>query len=145
MERQGISSAIPPQWWDRLKGAQFGFIIGIFIGLVFGWIFHGIISMAVRFGLLVVLLLPLIVIGWLWFRSRRTPATPNAAPGRSQVRTSGWTAVIDVPTPPQRAQPDPAPSDPFVDVPLVRPRAESRPDDIEAQLEELKRQQERGT
>lgn len=145
MERQGITSAIPPQWWDRLKGAQFGFIIGILIGLIFGWIFHGIISMAVRFGLLVVLLLPLIVIGWLWFRSRRSPSNPNASPGKSQVRGTSWTAVIDVPAPPQRSQPDPTPSEPFVDVPLVRPRAESRPDDIEAQLEELKRQQERGS
>ena len=47
--RQQVGAAIPPQWWDRLKGAQFGFIAGLAIGLIFGWFFHGVISLAIRF------------------------------------------------------------------------------------------------
>jgi predicted lipid-binding transport protein (Tim44 family) len=144
MNKQGLSAAIPPHWWERLKGAQFGFIAGILIGLIFGWIFHGIISLAVRFGILIVLLLPLIVIGWLWFRSRRpTQSGPGGQP--MGMQQGSWTAVIDVERPAPRAPRNDDPSREFIDVPLVRPRAETRPDDIEAELDALKRQQERGS
>ncbi|MBA2775265.1 MAG: hypothetical protein H0U31_00880 [Chloroflexia bacterium] len=138
---QQFGAAIPPQWWDRLKGAQFGFIAGLAIGLIFGWFFHGVISLAIRFGLLVMLLLPLIVIGWLWFRSqRRTPQRPAR---NSRETGATWTAVIDVgqpPVPVRRDRADPT----LVDVPLIRPQVESNPDEIEAELEFLKRQRDRG-
>jgi hypothetical protein len=141
MNRQGLSAVVPPHWWERLKGAQFGFIAGLMIGLVFGWIFHGVISLAVRFGLLILLLLPLIVIGWLWFRSQR--AAPVQGPNR-QPPVAGWQAVIDVERvrPPASIDPE---GPPLIDVPLVTPKAESRPIDVEAELEALKRQRERGS
>ena len=68
MNRNTISAAVPPHWWERLKGAQFGFIGGLLIGLLLGWFFHGVISLAVRLGFLVLLLLPLIgaLLGLLW-------------------------------------------------------------------------------
>ncbi len=141
MKQQAFTSSIPQHWWERLKGAQFGFIAGILIGLIFGWIFHGVISLAIRFGMLVLLLLPLIVIGWLWFRSQRsrTSGQPVTRPGPEAT----WAAVIDVErTPPPRTTPTEAT---LIDVPLVKPTPESKPDEIEAMLADLKRQQERGS
>lgn len=142
MKQQVLAGAIPPNWWERLKGAQFGFIAGLLVGLLMGWFFHGVISLAVRFGLLLVLLLPLLVIGWLWLRSQRAPG-PSTRPQDSAE--SGWTAVIDV----ERAPETP----PLIDVPFSRPtqpstpnapNAPNAPNDIEAELESLKRQRERG-
>lgn len=147
MQNQGNGGLLPPEWNHRFKGAQFGFIAGIVIGLIFGWVFHGIISFALRFGLLVLLLLPLIVIGWLWFRSQRGGS--KGPQDQGEERAGGWATVIDVQrsfttTPPQRQQsPVQEPEDvTFVDVPLVRPRAEQTPVDIEAELEALKRESE---
>jgi hypothetical protein len=140
MNTQNLTSGIPQQWWDRLRGAQFGFIAGLVIGLIFGWFFHGIISFALRMGVLLLLLLPLIVIGWFWFRSRNA----TRAPQRGSGNVITWTAVGSMSRQPP---PPPAPhyeSDVLVDVPVVKPTERSRPDEIEAQLEALKRQQERG-
>lgn len=153
MKQQMLAGAVPPNWWERLKGAQFGFIAGLVVGLLMGWFFHGVISLAVRFGLLLVLLLPLIVIGWLWLRSQRTPrahgpADPTSSMGPNAGTT--WTTVIDV----ERAAPRPArePETPeLIHVPFERSfppsaaSAPSAPNDIEAELEALKRQRERGT
>ncbi len=153
MNRQVLAGAVPPNWWERLKGAQFGFIAGLVVGLLMGWFFHGVISLAVRFGLLLVLLLPLLVIGWLWLRSQRAPRpTKETSPGAMTARESGWTTVIDIQRPPQMAQSDPVEDSPLIDVPFTRP-AQPPPDapnnqnalgDIEAELDALKRQRERG-
>lgn len=139
--KQQIGAAISPQWWDRLKGAQFGFIAGLLIGLIFGWFFHGVISLALRFGLLVLLLLPLIVIGWLWFRSQRRP--PPRPVDQRRGTGSSWTALIDVGRPPEMTRQDEHAST-LIDVPLIRPKSEANPDEIETQLETLKRQREPG-
>ncbi len=146
MKQQVLAGAIPPNWWERLKGAQFGFILGLVVGLLLGWFFHGVISLAIRFGLLLVLLLPLIVIGWLWMRSRRMEGQPG--PPRTMANTdAGWTAMIDVeraPPPSRRETENP----PLIDGPFAQPARESTPaasSDIEAELEALKRQRERGT
>lgn len=158
MKRQVLAGAVPPNWWERLKGAQFGFIAGLPVGLLMGWFFHGVISLAIRFGLLLVLLLPLLVIGWLWLRSQRAPRpTEGAPPGAMTARESGWTTVIDVPhaSPPRREPED----SPLIDVPFTKPTRPAQslppdapnnrnplntPDDIEAELDALKRQRERG-
>lgn len=148
MKQQVLSGAIPPHWWERLKGAQFGFIGGIIVGLFLGWFFHGVISLAIRFGLLLILLLPLLVIGWLWLRSQRT-----AAPAGNQSpvpRAKGWTAVVDVEREPSRSSSEPATPE-LIDVPFERPTRPSAPSsttppprdswaDIEAELETLKRE-----
>ena len=141
MSQQRVTGMIPDNWWERLKGAQFGFIGGLIIGLIFGWFFHGVISFAIQFGMIILVLLPLVVIGWFWFRSQRSSQQPPRQPGTE----TSWTAVIDVErTPPRQSTPIPtAPN--FVDVPLVKPTTESKPDDIEAQLEALKQKQERGS
>ncbi len=140
--RQQVGAAIPPQWWDRLRGAQFGFVAGLVIGSIFGWFFHGVISMAIRFGLLMVLLLPLIVISWFWFRSRERQTQRSA----QQTRGAGssWRPGFDAGRPLETTQPS-RPVSPLVDVPLIRSKSEASPDEIEAQLESLKRQRERTT
>ncbi len=146
----GPGSMLPPEWSHRLKGAQFGFIAGIVIGLIFGWIFHSVISLAFQFGLVLFLLIPLIVIGWFWFRSQRAArSNPQGVPGSGQPH-GAWTTVIDVQTvDTMRRQPTvqetPERETQFVDVPLVKPAADQKPVDIEAELEALKRAQERGS
>jgi hypothetical protein len=134
-----------------LKGAQVGFIAGIVVGLIFGWIFHSVISLAVQFGLVLFLLIPILVIGWLWFRSQRASRAGQGSDGSGpDQRRGAWTTVIDVQTVDATRQPQtiveqPTQEPQFVDVPLFRPRAEQRPNDIEAELEALKKAQERGS
>jgi predicted lipid-binding transport protein (Tim44 family) len=142
MNRQVFTQSVPPHWWERLKGAQFGFIGGLLIGALLGWFFHGVISMVVRLGFLVVLLLPLIVIGWLWLRSQRAT---RESPDQPQSGAT-WTAVGTVTTSRPVAKPPEAPDfdGVLVDVPVVKVREQTRPDDIESELQALKRQQERG-
>jgi nicotinamide riboside transporter PnuC len=141
---------LPPEWSQRLKGAQVGFIAGIVVGLIFGWIFHSVISLAVQFGLVLFLLIPIIVIGWLWFRSQRASRASQGGQPGSDRRTGSWTTVIDVQTVdatryPQSTAEQPSREPQFVDVPLFRPSADQRPNDIEAELEALKKAQERGS
>lgn len=138
-------SFLPPEWSHRLKGAQFGFIAGIVIGLIFGWIFHSVISFAFQFGLVAFLLIPLIVIGWFWFRAQRAARSGPSAQGPG---TGMWSTVIDVQTIQSQRRPastnePPVQEAQFVDVPLVRPQTGQQPTDIEAELEALKRAQER--
>ena len=146
----GPGSMLPPEWSHRLKGAQFGFIAGIVIGLIFGWIFHSVISLAFQFGLVLFLLIPLVVIGWFWFRSQRAARNvQQGTPSGGQPRGS-WTTVIDVQTidsmrRPPTVQDSPERDRQFVDVPVVKPAADQKPVDIEAELEALKRAQERGS
>lgn len=143
-------SFLPPEWSQRLKGAQVGFIAGIVVGLIFGWIFHSVISLAVQFGLVLFLLIPIIVIGWLWFRSQRASRSGQGGQPGPGPRSGSWTTVIDVQTMDANRRPESMverpPREPeFVDVPLIRPSAEQRPSDIEAELEALKKAQERGS
>ncbi|HEU0164750.1 MAG TPA: hypothetical protein VFQ54_06865 [Thermomicrobiales bacterium] len=62
----------PPGLWDRTRLARIGFVTGLIFGIGLGWFFHGVISLIIRFGILVLLLIPLMLIAWLWWRSSRT-------------------------------------------------------------------------
>lgn len=66
-----MNAQIPQHWRERIRWARGGFFAGLSLGVVVGWLFHGIISFAFQIGLVLVLLLPLLVIGWLWWRSSR--------------------------------------------------------------------------
>ena len=57
-------------FWQQSMRARYGFAAGIIVGIFFGWFFHGIVSLVVRLGILVLLLIPLIVIAWFFLRSR---------------------------------------------------------------------------
>jgi predicted lipid-binding transport protein (Tim44 family) len=144
-----MNAQIPQHWWERIRWARQGFFAGLLAGIVLGWFFHGIISFLIRFGLVVVLLLPLLVIGWLWWRSSRSTVTDQPTttvmtwrsgdiPTRDRARDSMWEPAPDpdgtIPTQGRVAEP---------------PRGAARdsrrpvPSDVEAELDALKREQER--
>lgn len=58
--------------WDimraRFRYGTYGFVPGIIIGIFLGWFFHGVISTIVRFGFLILLLLPFIIGFIVWRR-----------------------------------------------------------------------------
>lgn len=118
-------SYVPPGLWQRTKWIRVAFLLGLVLGLLLGWLFHGIISLFMQFGLVAVLLLPLLVIGYLWWRSSRRPSERSTT-----VMT--WSNV-----PPQ-------PSTDIEDVPFTasdrRPPSAS---DVDAELEALLAERER--
>jgi hypothetical protein len=61
----------PPGWWDRTRMLRYTFVAGLLVGVMAGWFFHGLISMAVRFGVVVVLLIPIALLVFMWWRSSR--------------------------------------------------------------------------
>jgi hypothetical protein len=50
---------------------RYAFFVGIVFGMALGWAFHGLISMAVRFGFVALLLIPLLLLVFMWWRSSR--------------------------------------------------------------------------
>lgn len=67
-------------WWQLTTRARYWFVAGLIIGVLFGWFFHGVVSLFVRLGFLVLLLIPLFIIGWLSLRSRRGSEEPQPGP-----------------------------------------------------------------
>lgn len=61
----------PPGWWDRTRLLRYAFSFGMVVGVGVGWFFHSLISMVLQFGLVVLLLLPLAVLAFMWWRSSR--------------------------------------------------------------------------
>jgi hypothetical protein len=57
--------------WQRTKWISWAYVAGLLSGVLVGWLLHGIISLFIRFGLVALLLLPLIVILYLFWRSSR--------------------------------------------------------------------------
>lgn len=144
-----MNAQIPQHWWERIRWARGGFFAGLLIGVMLGWFFHGIISFLFRFGLVLVLLLPLLVIGWLWWRSSRRDGAgvPTATvmtwrgedtSGRGRMAESGRERAPEpdetIPTQGRVADP---PREPW------RTAERTVPPDIEAELDALKREQER--
>ena len=143
-----VNARMPQHWWEQFRWARHGFFLGLILGIAMGWFFHGLISFFFRFGLVLLLLLPLLVIGWFWLRSTRGGQSDDPAGNERQVVT--WSS---------RSAPPPESDGPFVDVPVRparrvaadqpparagRPGSEPTivPADIERELQELKRQQE---
>ncbi|MGC4191149.1 MAG: hypothetical protein QM589_08280 [Thermomicrobiales bacterium] len=63
----------PPGFWDRTRFARFGFLAGLIVGILVGWFFHGVVSLIMRVGFVIALLIPLAIVLWLWWRSSHTP------------------------------------------------------------------------
>lgn len=57
--------------WQRTKWIRWAYVAGLLSGVLVGWLLHGIISLFVRFGLVALLLLPLVIILYLFWRSSR--------------------------------------------------------------------------
>ena len=150
-----VNARVSQAWWERLRWTRHGFFAGLILGIVMGWLFHGVISFIFRFGLVLLLLLPLLVIGWLWLRSSRGGQPGDPAGNDRQVVT--WSShrmtaterfeptgpIVDVPTGPvRRTEPRETQGR---EGPASRTSAGgSIPTDVERELQELKRQQERG-
>lgn len=52
---------------------QFAFIAGLLIGILLGWAFSGVVSAVMRFGILTILLIPLVLALIFWWNVRRAP------------------------------------------------------------------------
>lgn len=52
---------------------------GVVLGVFIGWFFHGLISMAIQFGVVLVVVLPLAVLGYMWWRSTRQRSRPRTS------------------------------------------------------------------
>jgi hypothetical protein len=57
--------------WARTRQARIGFVTGLILGALMGWFFHGLISFIIRFFFVLVLLVPLALALYAWFRFRR--------------------------------------------------------------------------
>lgn len=144
-----MNAQIPQHWWERIRWARGGFFAGLLIGVLLGWFFHGFISFVVQFSLVLILLLPLLVIGWLWWRSSRRDGS-----GEATATVMTWRAD-DIPTRGRVAdlgrdrdsEPDGTiPTQGRVAEPPREPWREARKPvltDVEAELDALKREQER--
>ena len=53
---------------DRFQWVSYGFIAGIVLGIVLGWLFHGVVGWIFRFGLVALLLVPLVALFIVWRR-----------------------------------------------------------------------------
>ena len=135
-------SYVPPGLWQRTRWIRFAFLAGLVLGVLLGWLFHGVISLFMQFGLVAILLLPLLVIGFLWWRASRRPRGE-----RGPVQVMTWSNG-----PPWR-QPTAPPADvaDVVDVTDARDAAfttaERRPRpssaDVEAELAALRAERDR--
>ncbi len=80
-----------PNPMRHYRGIFNGFLAGLLVGALLGWFFHGVVSFFVQFGLVLLLLIPLILIGLFLWRSRR--AGTRAGPGagdRGGMRVYTW-------------------------------------------------------
>lgn len=68
----------PEGWWERTRMMRYIFAAGVVLGIFVGWFFHGLISMAIQFGVVIVLLLPLALLGYMWWRSTRQRGRPSS-------------------------------------------------------------------
>jgi len=127
-------SFVPPGLWERTRWIRIAFIAGLAIGLLLGWFFHGIISFFVQFGLVALLLLPLLVIGYLWWRSGRRSRT-NAGP----MTVMTWSSEVPGRSP--GARPTNVEDVPFTTTERRPPTAPTY--DVEDELDALRAERER--
>lgn len=75
--------------WQQSLRARYGFMVGIIVGILIGWFFHGVVSLVLRLGLLAMLLIPILILGWLFLRSRQPQGSGNEPQSGSRVFTIG--------------------------------------------------------
>lgn len=82
---------------DRIRLIGYGVIGGLVAGAILGWLLHGVISFVVRFGIVLLLLLPFVlaVIFWRKMTGRSAPAP------QSPVSEADW-IEIDATSRPRR-------------------------------------------
>jgi hypothetical protein len=77
---------------DRFQWVSYGFIAGVILGLILGWLFHSVVGWIFRFGLVALLLVPLVILFIVWRRfsdgSKRdvvSGETPSLRGGRDNL------------------------------------------------------------
>ena len=57
---------------ERFQWGSYGFVPGLLIGILLGWIFSGVVSWVVRFGIALLILIPLVALffAWRWWTTR---------------------------------------------------------------------------
>ena len=79
----------PFDFWARTRVPRITFLIGLVMGLVMGWFFHGVISFIIRLGFVILLLIPLAIAVYFWFRLRQQSSTPTSN-GMTVISVDGW-------------------------------------------------------
>jgi len=84
----GLGAMAPAGVRDRVQWGGYGFAAGLLLGLILGVFFYGIVSFLLRYGLVVLLLVPLV---WLIFvvRNWRNRREDDAPEMRTEVVTRG--------------------------------------------------------
>lgn len=125
-----------PLGLDRFRGVINGFVAGLIVGAFLGWFFHGFVGLLIRFGFVLILLVPLAIVVWYFFLRRPSPgpSQDGRGPGGMQVFTWNSEQIRQRPNASRREPqaPEPEPKQP--------PRAPRNSDVIDIEFEELKRQ-----
>lgn len=73
------------------RGIFNGFLAGLIVGMLMGWFFYGLVSFFIRFGLALLLLIPLVLVGlFLWRARRAARAGPDGQGPRGGMRVYTW-------------------------------------------------------
>jgi len=79
----------PLDLWNRTRVPRITFLVGLILGLIMGWFFHGVISLVIRFFFVLILLIPLAIALYFWFRLRRQSEVPTGS-GMTVISVDGW-------------------------------------------------------
>ena len=72
---------------NQFRGMRNGFLAGLIIGMLIGWFFHGFVGLVVRFGFVLLLLIPLAFVVWFFFLRNRAAGGQQPGAGGMQVYT----------------------------------------------------------
>jgi len=75
---------------ERFRWGSYGVVGGLLVGIILGWFFHGVVSWIVRFGFVLLLLVPLVAVFLFWRRIEGRGASTKEGP----IETAG--AVVEV-------------------------------------------------
>lgn len=120
---------------NQFRGIRNGFLAGLVVGMLIGWFFHGFVGLVVRFGFVLLLLIPLAVVVWFFFLRNRAGVSEQQNQDGMQVFTwrsgEGARQYTADPrqSPPDRGRPD-------------TPASRNDDDVIDSEFRELKRRAE---